>query len=153
MTKPTLAAQCASFFSQQPRWSKPANASLDDWPADSDVQVFLANEREGIFLSPLLQEAGVRLFRCAAPDPIAALNDQLWTVRPDGDTGWVWLQDEWAMEHASVMHHPATGTIAWVRDLAEADSSTEDGKWQSEIEAWIAEADSLMEQIGWTQSA
>ncbi len=153
MTKLTLVAQCASFFSQLPRWSVPEHGLLDGMPDDGDVQVFQAHERDCLFLSPLLGQEGVRLFRCAAPDPIATLNEQLWTAGPEGDTGWVWLQDEWAMEHASVMHHPATGAMAWVRDLVAADPSMEDGKWQPEIQAWIAEADSLIEQIGWDQSA
>lgn len=115
---------------------------------DGSVLVLQAHERDCLFLSERTNEEGVRLFRCVAPEPIEALDERLWTVNADGETGWTWLQDEWSLENASVMYHPDTGAMAWVRDLDAPDLAEVSQKWLADIEAWIAEADSLIERTG-----
>lgn len=150
MSTPTPVAQCASFLSQLPRWFAPSADAFADWADDEVLLVLQAHDRDVIFLSQLPDAEGVRLLRCLAPVPIKGLGDRLWTSNEEGDTGWNWLRDEWALNQSSVMFHPPTGALAWVRDLEATAPLAIEKEWPAELEAWIAEGDSLIESLGWS---
>lgn len=149
MSTPTFKAQCASFLAQLPRWSAPVPDESSATFDDDAVLVLRAHACDSLFLTQLPYEEGVRLLRCVALEPIDELGDKLWTADDLGETEWRWLQDEWALNGASVMFHPSTGALAWVRDLTAKAPSTVGGKWQEEIQTWIAESDSLIDSMGW----
>jgi|GEM_PF-5385573 hypothetical protein len=147
MPNPSLLTQCASFFTRQGNWSVPEKGPFAESVDTAHLLVFEAPGPDWVFLSPLDEEEGVRIFRAVGGDCVSQVEGPAHGGAEQATEGWVWLHDEWNFACPSVMFHPGAGALGFVLDLAPADLTSTKAEVGQDIAEWLAKGDSLIAQL------
>ncbi|MGE0351509.1 hypothetical protein [Hydrogenophaga sp.] len=153
MSNPSLWPLCAAHFATHPDWAVPDTGPFAGPNDDPDLLVFRAQGNDHVFLSPMPEGQGVRLFRCVNQDSLDPDQDLTWeepalgASSDTGGPGWVWWQDERDLIGPSALLHTGSGAIGLVLDLLPDEVQASPQAVQERITAWIEQGDGLLQGL------